>query len=72
MSIEDQVKEYMVRESDYVDSATQLAENVAHEFGQDEWLDDETHWVWEMAATIYTASTFIDEYSPGIPTEILQ
>ena len=28
---------------------TQLAENAAHEFNHDEWLDDESHWVWEVA-----------------------
>jgi len=30
-------------------NATHLAENAAVEFDHDEWLDDETHWVWEFA-----------------------
>jgi len=30
-------------------NATQLAENVAHEMDHDEWLDDETHWIWDVA-----------------------
>lgn len=29
-------------------NATQLAENVAHEMDHDEWLDDETHWIWDV------------------------
>jgi hypothetical protein len=29
---------------------TQLAENVAHDFGHDEWLDDENHFIWDEAA----------------------
>lgn len=28
---------------------TGLAERVAHELDHDEWLDDETHWIWEIA-----------------------
>lgn len=42
--------------SDCVDSLTgeinltQLAENTAHELGHDEWLDDSTHIVWDLAA----------------------
>jgi hypothetical protein len=30
-------------------NATQIAENVAHEMDHDEWLDDETHWIWDVA-----------------------
>ena len=30
-------------------NATQIAENVAHEMDHDEWLDDETHWIWVVA-----------------------
>jgi len=28
---------------------TRLAENAAWHFDHDEWLDDETHWVWDVA-----------------------
>ena len=30
-------------------NTTELAENAAHEFDSDEWLDDDTHWVWDLA-----------------------
>jgi len=30
-------------------TATELAENVAHELDHDEWLDEEDHYVWEAA-----------------------
>jgi hypothetical protein len=30
-------------------NATQLAENCAHHFGHDEWLDDSEHAVWDAA-----------------------
>ena len=33
-------------------NATQLAENVAHERGHDEWLDDETTDVWTIALDV--------------------
>ena len=33
-------------------NCTQLAENAAHMFSHDEWLDDEQHWVWELAADV--------------------
>ena len=29
---------------------TKMAETTAHEMGKDEWLDDETHWIWDLAA----------------------
>jgi len=35
-------------------NATLLAENAAHAFDHDEWLDDETHYVWELALEIDT------------------
>lgn len=31
---------------------TELAEAAAHELGHDEWLDDETHEVWDIAITV--------------------
>lgn len=30
-------------------TATQLAEATAIALGHDEWLDDETHWIWDLA-----------------------
>jgi len=33
----------------YRDNATLLCENAAHELGHDEWLDDETHVLWDCA-----------------------
>ena len=32
--------------------ATQLATLTALELGHDEWLDDETHWIWELAVEL--------------------
>ena len=31
-------------------NTTQLAENTAHHFDNDHWLDDSEHYVWEAAA----------------------
>lgn len=33
-------------------NTTQLAENAAHAFDHDEWLDDGTHWVWDIALEV--------------------
>ncbi len=33
-------------------NCTRLAENAAHEFNHDEWLDDDSHWVWDLASDI--------------------
>jgi hypothetical protein len=30
-------------------NTTLLAESAAHEFDRHMWLDDETHWIWELA-----------------------
>ena len=30
-------------------NTTSLAESAAHEFDQDQWLDDENHWVWDLS-----------------------
>jgi hypothetical protein len=46
------VKDYVDRSTNEV-NATELAEAAADEFGQKDvggWLDDETHWVWDLAA----------------------
>lgn len=32
--------------------ATPLAEDAAWTFGHNEWLDDETHWVWDLAVEV--------------------
>lgn len=42
-------------------SLTQLAENTAHELGHDEWLDDETHWVWEEAINAAKIRCLLEE-----------
>jgi len=34
------------------DNATSLAEAAAHAVDHDEWLDDEQHWVWELAIQV--------------------
>ena len=36
------------RASEY-DNCTFLAEAIAHELDHDEWLDEETHWIWGFA-----------------------
>jgi len=33
-------------------NVTQLAESGAHELGHDEWLDDSTHAVWDVAIAV--------------------
>ena len=33
-------------------TATTLAESAANTLGHDEWLDDETHWIWDLAIEI--------------------
>ncbi len=54
-----QVKRYMQSIQAYhVDPATgetnctTLAEATAHHFDHDEWLDDENHFVWELALEV--------------------
>jgi len=44
-----QARDYMQAEARNCETATQLAENTAWHFDHDEWLDDELHWVWELA-----------------------
>lgn len=53
------VRSWMIRNyRDCIDNTcnevnmTQLAENAAHHFDHDEWLDIETHWVWDLAFRI--------------------
>ena len=31
---------------------TSLAEDAAHAFDCDSWLDDDTHWVWDLAFNV--------------------
>ena len=38
--------------ADEHDNATSLAEAAAHAVDHDEWLDDEQHWVWELAIRV--------------------
>jgi hypothetical protein len=38
---------------DEMESATQLAEHASHSFGHDEWLNNETHWIWDEAMEVY-------------------
>jgi hypothetical protein len=37
-------------------NTTLLAENAAHAFDHDEWLDDETHYIWEVAFEVEVKS----------------
>lgn len=49
------VRAYMLRHRDEHDNATSLAEDAAHnalDDDHDEWLDDETHWVWDLAIEV--------------------
>lgn len=52
-TIGERLAEDLVDQSGEVNT-TLLAENIAHEAGHDEWLDDETHLVWEVACDIGT------------------
>lgn len=47
------IRAKMVFESVKVDNATTLAENVANDLDHPEWLDDETHVVWEIATEFF-------------------
>jgi len=57
--IREEVKSFMLKALDtdvesYIDSGgdfnlTTLAENAAFNFDNEAWLDDETHWVWDVA-----------------------
>ena len=43
---------FNVREDNGEVNATKLAENIAWELNHDEWLDDETHEVWDVAMAL--------------------
>lgn len=46
---------YMQREAASHDNATSLAEDAAHnavDTDHDAWLDDESHWLWELALLV--------------------
>jgi len=47
--LQDSVQQWMEYHYDEYGTATELAENAAWEFDKDYWLDDETHWVWDLA-----------------------
>lgn len=49
------IMSYMRNEVSHVHSATELAENAAYDLGHEEWLDDETHQVWDCAYKVYSA-----------------
>jgi hypothetical protein len=46
----------LLNNGDYIDcgevQCTQLAEYVAHDLNHSEWLDDETHWIWDLAVDL--------------------
>lgn len=48
---------WMRRNYQECDNATQLAENCAYYFDPDNsyeaWLDDDTHWIWDIAAEFF-------------------
>lgn len=48
---------WMLRNAERYDNATNLAEAAAHEADgdHDDWLDDDTHWIWDLAAEIIPA-----------------
>lgn len=48
------IKGWMIRHEDEAETATELAEMAAHEApgGEDEWLDDPDHWIWEIAIEV--------------------
>jgi hypothetical protein len=49
------VLRFMLRNAENHDNATSLAEDAAHnalDADHDEWLDVETHWIWELAIAV--------------------
>lgn len=53
---EKNVKQWMLDNVTDYDNATSLAEAAAHEFNQADTggpLDDETHWIWDLAIKIW-------------------
>lgn len=55
-SMKSRVRKWMRNEAQILGddlNMTKLAENAAHAFEKDEWLDDPDHWIWEMAADYY-------------------
>jgi hypothetical protein len=34
-------------------NATELAKSTAHSIGHPEWLEDERHWIWDLALRIH-------------------
>jgi predicted nucleic acid-binding Zn-ribbon protein len=47
------VRRWMEDHEDGAETATHLAERAAYAFDRDRWLDDETHWVWDIAAEVF-------------------
>ncbi len=52
---------YLLLATETFNSATDIAETLAHEYDHDEWLDDETHWVWTVAMDLY-----IEKYGEAV------
>ncbi len=46
----------------HFDSATELAEAVAHDFDEHDWLDDHTHYVWDAALSVFDEHAESFEY----------
>jgi hypothetical protein len=44
----------------YVGNMTKLAEDAAHEMCHDDWLDDETHEIWELAELVATEEDLLE------------
>ena len=50
-----QVRRWMDANAEEYDGPTQLAEAAACEYPEAaDWLDDETHWIWDLAADQYS------------------
>ena len=52
VKIKEHVKNWMIHYADRYSKATTLAEDAARVFNHDEWLADETHWIWDLAIEI--------------------
>ncbi len=52
-TLENNIRMHMRVEAPHVTNATNLAENTAYTMGHDEWLDDDTHVIWEIATEFF-------------------
>ncbi len=53
MTLEKSIRAHMLLEAPYVDNATNLAEATADVMDHMEWLDDETHVIWDLALEFF-------------------